>query len=434
MSAPSKKSLVGVRIGRFRISREIGQGGMGTVYEAIQDAIGYRAAVKVLGGRLDNDPRQHQYVERFLDEARAVNLISHPGVVQIFDYGETDDHIVYIMMEYLEGQTLQSRLFDSSTGKTKRFSIRQALRLVRYVASAMAQAHDKGVLHRDLKPDNLVVIPDTGFLGGERIKILDFGLARFLDSPERRTTAGIALGTPTYMSPEQCLGEDLTGKTDVYSLGAILYEIFAGRPPFPGDQHAVVMRQHVGDAPQPLESLVPNLPVSVADLVSSMLQKQAGARPDMHKVVERIDSLEREGKLPAEEVTAAGAAKSPQPAGEANIATVAIGSIARKPAAAAGPLGARPTPPWIALLSVSGLLLGLAVGSLFLGKRSEPPPPVCPACPEVPPPAPAPASAGPAEPPAPPPQADGDVPEKAAPKGAKNKKGVRFPDRPRKGK
>ena len=123
MHAPIKANFVGTRIGRYRVTRAIGQGGIGAVYEAIQEAIGFRAAVKILGAQLATDPRQKQYVDRFLDEARAVNLINHPGVVRVFDFGETDDHIVYILMEYLDGQTLASRLADGAAGKGKKLSV-----------------------------------------------------------------------------------------------------------------------------------------------------------------------------------------------------------------------------------------------------------------------------------------------------------------------
>ena len=150
MHAPTKSNFVGSLIGRYRVTRAIGHGGIGAVYEAVQEAIGYRAAVKILGAQLTNDPRQKQYVDRFLDEARAVNLINHPGVVRVFDFGETDDHIVYILMEYLDGQTLSSRLADGASGKGKKLTVLQAMRLVRQVAAAMAQAHEKSVIHRDL--------------------------------------------------------------------------------------------------------------------------------------------------------------------------------------------------------------------------------------------------------------------------------------------
>lgn len=399
MSTPPKATLIGTTIGRFKITRTIGHGGMGTVYEALQEAIGYRAAVKVLGAAIAQDPRQKQYVERFLDEARAVNLINHPGVVRIFDYGETADRTVYIMMEFLEGKTLAHRILDGTKDPSKRATFRQAMRLIHNVASAMAQAHERGILHRDLKPENLVVISDPDMPGGERVKILDFGLARFLDSPERRTTAGIALGTPLYMSPEQCFGSALDGKSDVYSLGAIFYEVLTGAPPFMDTDQAKLMLQHVNRAPKQLREVVPGIPEDMAALAHAMLSKEPGNRPEMREVTERLDRLEREGKLPPEE----GSDPRPNQQPEAFAPTVAAGSLkvpAAEAAAARKSLWkslwkGRPARFWMMWLAILSLLLGLGIGvvSFVLRKPELPPAPQCPppppieipACPPPPP-------------------------------------------------
>ena len=383
MSAPIKSNFVGTLIGRYRVTRAIGHGGIGAVYEAVQDAIGYRAAVKILGAQLATDPRQKQYVDRFLDEARAVNLINHPGVVRVFDFGETDDHIVYILMELLEGQTLSSRLADAQQGKSKRMSVLQVMRLVRQTAAAMAQAHEKAVIHRDLKPENIILVSDSDVPGGERVKILDFGLARFLDSPERRTTAGVALGTPMYMSPEQCYGGDLDGKSDVYSLGAIAFEMLCGQPPFTDPKPARLMTKHVNEAPPQLKSLNPALPNEVTELVHQLLAKQAAQRPDMRSLMSRIDQLEQAGKLPSGELAAAA---KPAPAGaganEAFAPTLAVDSLKKKAGKEEANLfrtllAQRPKVPWLVAPLAIGVLLGVAVGALALGRRT-PPPPDCP--------------------------------------------------------
>ncbi len=381
MQAPIKSNFVGSLIGRYRVTRAIGHGGIGSVYEAVQEAIGYRAAVKILGAQLANDPRQKQYVDRFLDEARAVNLINHPGVVRIFDFGETDDHIVYILMEYLDGQTLASRLADGASGKGKKLSVLQAMRLVRQVAVAMMQAHDKSVIHRDLKPENIILVTDGDVPGGERVKILDFGLARFLDSPERRTTAGVALGTPMYMSPEQCYGGDLDGKSDVYSLGAIAFEMLCGQPPFNDPKPARLMTKHVNEAPPQLKSLNPALPNEVTELVHQLLVKQAAQRPDMRKLVARIDELEQAGKLPSSELATE---KRPAvAASEAYAPTMAVGSLSKAgKGGLAGLLAQRPKLPWIAAPLALGLLLGVGVAAVAL--RRPPPPAQCPPAPPPP--------------------------------------------------
>ena len=145
MQAPSSSSLIGQQIGNYKITRELGRGGMGVVYEAVHQAIGYRAAVKVLGAKIASDPKHKVYVSRFLDEARAVNLIQHPGVVRIFDMGETSDGTLFILMEFLEGQTLHARILAAREGRGARVSLLQSLRLIRQIAQAMAAAHDKGI-------------------------------------------------------------------------------------------------------------------------------------------------------------------------------------------------------------------------------------------------------------------------------------------------
>lgn len=383
MQAPSMTSLLGQQIGNYRITRELGRGGMGVVYEAVHNAIGYRAAVKVLGAKIATDPKHKVYVSRFLDEARAVNLIQHPGVVRIFDMGETADGTLFILMEFLEGQTLHARILAGREGRGPRLSLLQSMRIIRQIAQAMAAAHDKSILHRDLKPDNVVLISDDEVPGKERVKILDFGLARFLDSPERRTTAGVALGTPTYMSPEQCMGDELDGKSDVYTLGVILYELLADQVPFPGDEMGKVMRQHVDQEPRPVRERNPQISVEVAALVHLMLEKRREQRPDMRQVVQRIEELESSGKLGptgSGPVAAARVAEAPTVATPiqrrpAAPATEVVRSVSRpkvKPQLLAGLLG-------VGL--VAGLGIGLGIGS---GRSSKAP--LCPPaqkCPEL---------------------------------------------------
>ena len=395
MQAPLT-NLLGQQIGNYRITRELGRGGMGVVYEAIHNAIGYRAAVKVLGAKIATDPKHKVYVSRFLDEARAVNLIQHPGVVRIFDMGETADGTLFILMEFLEGQTLHARILAAREGRGPRLSLLQSMRVIRQIAQAMTAAHDKGILHRDLKPDNVVLIPDDEVPGKERVKILDFGLARFLDSPERRTTAGVALGTPTYMSPEQCMGDELDGKSDVYTLGVILYELLADQVPFPGDEMGKVMRQHVDQEPRPVRERNPQISVDVAALVHLMLEKRRDQRPDMRQVVQRIEELESSGKLgptglpgssPAPRVAEAPTVTTPIQRRPAAPATEVVRAVSRpkvKPQLLAALVG-------VGL--VAGLGLGLGLGSMRAAKAPVCPPAkpcpelVCPPSPATPPPA-----------------------------------------------
>jgi len=232
--------------------------------------------------------------------------------------------------------------------------------------------------------------------GKERVKILDFGLARFLDSPERRTTAGVALGTPTYMSPEQCMGDELDGKSDVYTLGVILYELLADQVPFPGDEMGKVMRQHVDQEPRPVRERNPQISVEVASLVHSMLEKRRDQRPDMRQVVQRIEELESSGKLgptglpgsgPAARVAEAPTVTTPIQRRPAAPATEVVRSVSRpkvKPQLLAALVG-------VGL--VAGLGLGLGIGSVRTAKAPLCPPAkpcpelVCPPSPETPAPA-----------------------------------------------
>lgn len=370
-------NLTGLRLGQFRIIRPIGMGGMGMVYEAAHEAIGYRVAVKLLGPQLASDPKHREYRARFLDEARAVNRVDHPGVVRVFTIGETKDHTLYIVMEFLDGQTLAGRLAEVANGKQRQLSVQQALRLVRQVAQAMMQAHAGGVVHRDLKPDNLMLVSDSEVPGGVRVKILDFGLALFLDSPERRTTAGVALGTPLYMSPEQCLGASTDGKTDVYALGAILYELLAGQPPFLGEG-AQLMQKHLNEPPASLEKVSPGLPAELVQLIHRMLEKQASKRPDMKGVASEIERLAQDGNLPDLMPAATALPKRAVDVFAPTEQAVALGQL---PAGIRRTgIGLRPSLAPRAGLVVIGILLGCVATAAVL-RAGSPSPVPCPTCP-----------------------------------------------------
>jgi len=385
MQASDKSSRVGETVGRYRITRELGRGGMGVVYEAVHETIGYRAALKVLG-ILANDPKHNTYVSRFLDEARAVNRINHPGVVRVFDFGELPDGNVYIMMEFLEGQTVAERLRDIQLQARRPLTVSGVLNLLAQLASAMAQAHDKNILHRDLKPENAVLVRDDDVDGDERIKLLDFGLARFLDSNERRTTAGVALGTPMYMSPEQCMGETLDGKSDVYSAGVIFYELITGRPPFQADEISKLMLKHINDPVPPIKELAPLLPDSVADLIHSMLKKAPGERPTMQQIGSRIDELLKKGGLPEAEMLPASAPKGGGATGP-EAATRMTPALKQPKTEMVARAGGRP---WnrrsmlsTAGLIAAGLLTGGGMALIGLAARHKdpvacPPQPSCP--------------------------------------------------------
>jgi formylglycine-generating enzyme required for sulfatase activity len=292
-------ALIGREIGGYRITRLIGRGGMGVVFEAQHATMGQRAAVKVLAAGARAGSTQ---VARLFAEARALGCIQHPGLVKIFDFGRLADQVPYILMEYLEGAPLRARLRGGALG------LREALRLVRQTASALSATHAAGIVHRDLKPDNLFLVPDPEVADGERVKILDFSIAKFLNQDQSLTPAGTILGTAAYMAPEQCQDAlDIDERADVYALGIILYEALSGAPPYRGSRLAVI-QGHVFRPPPPLPAHVPQ---GVVALVNEMLAKPASSRPTMQQVVQRIQALEGPGSapgLPAAATADAGAA------------------------------------------------------------------------------------------------------------------------------
>lgn len=277
--------LIGRVIAGYRIKREIGHGGMGAVYEAVHERMGQRAAVKVMFPQFSQDAA---FIRRFRTEAKAASVVRHPGLVTIFNYGQFPDETAYIMMEYLDGQTLRSRI------GARRMSVHEALRMGRQIASALCAVHQHGIVHRDLKPDNIVIVPDADLPGGERAKILDFGIAKHEANP---STAGVAtgqrtfMGTVAYASPEQCrMSATLDGKSDVYSLGVLFYEMLSGDIPFSGSV-SEVLGMHISASPRPLRELSPDVPSKVSSLIHEMLAKSPQQRPTMAAVRDRIDQL-----------------------------------------------------------------------------------------------------------------------------------------------
>jgi serine/threonine protein kinase len=289
-AAPQDSLRLGQTLGSFRIVRKIGEGGMGTVYAAVHVQIGYRAAIKVLHPEYARHP---EVVRRFLNEARAVNIVQDPGVVKIFEFGNLPDKTAYIIMEYLDGEVLSRRLHRAG-GK---LPAPEVLRLARQIASALAAAHSRKVIHRDLKPANIMLMPDPAAEGRERAKLLDFGLAKVAEgyrdsAPKHPTRTGVVLGTAMYMSPEQCRGaRDVDGKADVYSLGIVLFEMLCGRPPFLAESEGELVTMQLRDPPPLLRSLEPSVPEEVAALVHRMLAKEPADRPDMQAVCTEIERL-----------------------------------------------------------------------------------------------------------------------------------------------
>jgi serine/threonine protein kinase/HEAT repeat protein len=264
--------FVGQELGGYTIRRRLAEGGMGVVYEAVHDKIGRAAAIKVL--RLEFC-RSEDMVERFYQEARAVNAIRHDNIVDVYDFGRDSHGRVYFVMEYLEGEPLSARIKRGALVWAEAFPIlEQTLR-------ALKAAHDKGFVHRDLKPDNIWLRPVDGRV---QVKLLDFGIAKLVgvdDARERLTQTGSMIGTPHYMSPEQINGSrDIDRRTDVYALGAIMHEMFTGAAPFVGDTVQAIMSGHLFREPPRLTGLPASLgvPAEIAEIVDLMLAKDAAGR------------------------------------------------------------------------------------------------------------------------------------------------------------
>lgn len=282
-TGPTDRLLGTVIDGRYAIREVIGAGGMGRVYLARQTSAERDVAIKVLAEHITADEGA---VSRFENEARIVSQLRHPNTIQLIDVGRLADGRLYLVTEYLSGISLRDRLAQGP------LSPRAALRLVLQVCDALDEAHAKGIVHRDLKPSNLY-LERVG--ESELVKVLDFGIAKLADQ-NGLTLTGMVFGTPNYMSPEQATGAKLDRRSDIYSLGVILYHCLAGRPPFnPSAPHAVLY-QHVHEAPPRFADLTNPVAISAAleELVLEMLAKDREHRPsDVREVRRRILTLER---------------------------------------------------------------------------------------------------------------------------------------------
>jgi len=257
-----------MEVGEYRVLRKIGEGGMGSVYSAVQPVIGKRVAIKVLAPHIASNP---ELVRRFVDEARAVNKIGHPNIIDIFSFGWLPDQRHYFAMEFLDGLSLADRL------KRGPFQPDEARRLLRQICQALEAAHRQGIVHRDLKPDNIWIVQPQH--GDSYAKLLDFGIAKLMGDADEghRTQTGIVMGTPAYMSPEQCRGVNVEKGTDIYALGMILYEMFAGRLPFQGS-FAELITHHLITVPE-LPSRHQPVPRALEQLIMRCIEKDPAQRP-----------------------------------------------------------------------------------------------------------------------------------------------------------
>jgi len=265
-----------MKIGRYEILDEVGQGAMGTVYRARDPLIERTVAIKTVPiTKLRQEGADTE--SRFLREAQSAGRLSHPNIVTIYDVGEADG-LAYIAMEYLHGATLRDLMNKGP------MPLDLALDTATQMAEALAFAHEHGVIHRDIKPANVVVTGQRG-----RIKLTDFGIAHLANSDH--THAGQMLGSPRYMSPEQAMGREVDGHSDIFSLGAVLYEMLTGHYAFDGDSLPSIVYRVVNEAPVAASALRPQLPAELASLLARMLDKNPQVRPDARALVNALHAL-----------------------------------------------------------------------------------------------------------------------------------------------
>src|SRR6266566_3936057 len=270
-------SMIGRTLSHYRVLEKLGEGGMGVVYLAEDTLLGRRVAIKTIHSRAGAEDRLFR--ARFLREARAVSALSHPHIATIYDYGETEEGEPYIVMELIKGETLGELML------TDTLTISRAIEIIKQVGEALAEAHRQGIIHRDIKPTN-VAINERGY-----VKVLDFGLAKQvaleaadITDPERQTLMvmhtrdGMIVGTPMYLSPEQAVGNEVDARSDLFSLGSLLYECMAGKPAFFGKSAADICAKVLRDDPPPPSTLNPDVPKELDRIALKSLSKKPEAR------------------------------------------------------------------------------------------------------------------------------------------------------------
>jgi hypothetical protein len=281
----SHDPLIGSKLGPCRIEMKLAAGGMGTVYRARHLVMGDEVAVKILAPSLAQD---QEYVTRFFREAGAAGQIDHPNVVRVIDVGKHDDRY-YLVMEYVSGETL-----DQVVERERKLPLERATRVVREIAAGLAAAHRSGIIHRDVKPGNIIMSPDG------RPHLTDFGLARHSETKKGLTIEGTFLGTPEYSSPEQVEGRKLDHRTDLYSLGVTYYQLLSGTLPFLGESPMEIAIKRTKEAPRPLENAFPGADPRACGIVNRLLSSEAGQRyQSATDLIRDLDAILAGDKPPA---------------------------------------------------------------------------------------------------------------------------------------
>jgi serine/threonine-protein kinase len=331
---------------RYEIDSMLGEGGMAKVFRGTDKVLGRTVAVKVLSAQFALDDSS---VARFRREAQSAAALNHPNVVSVFDTG-SDDGVHWIVMEFVEGRTLKEVIQEDGPLAPDR-----ALQIARGVALALASAHESGLVHRDVKPANIMITPS-----GET-KVMDFGIARAVTSTgdPTLTKTGFVMGTAAYLSPEQAQGKPVDARSDIYSLGCVLYEMLAGRPPFEGNSPVAVASAHMSAEPEPISGVNPAVPREAEAVVARAMRKDPEER--YQEARDMADDLGRvvTGEAPLAAAAAAGAVTEPvhRPGGDTRILPAALPEPLRESFRRS---------PWLPAALIGGLLLLLALVAAFV--------------------------------------------------------------------